>query len=146
MLQRIQSLFLLFAAGLQSIQFLPQFGLLAAPPNPQHAYLADGLINGRDLSALWVLFGLGAAMSLVAIFMFKNRKQQVLVARLSIITILFALLLTVYQVHFVQKLPVEGMTPSFGLYAAVASAVLAMLAARAIRKDEKLVRSIDRLR
>ena len=77
--------------------------------------------------------------------MFKNRKLQFVLGRLNIILNFILLGLFVYQ-----SLNVSGETlvseKGIGIFLPILSIVLLVLANKAIKKDEDLVKSVDRLR
>jgi hypothetical protein len=90
----------------------------------------------------------GAATALIAmsIISFKNRKQQFVFNRLSIILNLILLGLLIYR-----SLNVSGETPTvsekgIGMFLPIFSIVFLVLANKAIKKDEDLVKSVDRIR
>ncbi len=77
--------------------------------------------------------------------MFTNRKLQFVLGRLNIILNLILLGFFVYQ-----SLNVSGETvvseKGIGMFLPIISIVLLVLANKAIKKDEDLVKSVDRLR
>lgn len=90
-------------------------------------------------------FYFGAMLALVAILMFKNRKNQFVVNRLNLIVNLFLLGFFVYR-----SLNISGeitiSEKGIGMLIPIFSIVFLVLANRAIKKDEDLVKSVDRLR
>jgi len=146
MIQRIQSLFLLLAGGLA-------FALLGVPfaRTPEivgvSTLFSDGSYSIADSPALLIFYLLGGALAILAIFLYKKRTQQIRMGNFSFIAILIGLVLTV--VLFIQD-PIreQATTPEDGLgvYLPVISLVALLLAQRFIRKDEKKVQSMDRLR
>ena len=136
MIQRIQSIYLLFAAGVSAgLTFV--FNLWTT--------VNDTLVFAKDNMLYFGLFLGSAALSLISIFMFKNRKSQFMLGRLNIILNLFLLGLFVYQ-----SLNVSGESnvseKGIGIFLPIISIVLLVLANKAIKKDEDLVKSVDRLR
>ena len=91
------------------------------------------------------LFGLSTTLSLVSIFSFKKRQNQFVMGRLNIILNLLLLVLFVYRL-----LTVSGETTvsekGIGMFLPIVAIVLLVLANKAIKKDEDLVKSVDRLR
>ena len=136
MLQRIQTVYLLLAlvvsAGLVFV-----FHLWITKENvklfAQDELLYFGLFLGSGL------------LSLISIFMFKNRKSQFVLGRLNIILNFILLGLFVYQ-----SLNLSGETnvseKGIGMLLPIFSIVFLALANKAIKKDEDLVKSVDRLR
>ena len=92
------------------------------------------------------LFGLSTTLSLLSILSHKKRQQQFVMGRLNMILNLILLGLFVYR-----SLNLSGETPlvsekGIGMFVPVLAIVLLVLANKAIKKDEDLVKSVDRLR
>ena len=147
MIQRIQSIFLLLASA-------SAFALLAVPfgttPEPiaDSAIYADSVYNIRDSIGLMVLFCAAGGLALISIFMFNNRKSQLLVSRLAMVAniIGFILVIVFYFNNAAELQQVDDQENYIGFSLPVVFLILAILAQRAISSDEKLVRSSDRLR
>lgn len=148
MIQRIQSIFLLLAAGCA-------FGLFALPFATTNATIessvnfSDAIYNINDHVALLGLFGVAGVLSFISIFLFKNRKTQLLVGRFSIIANIIGLILAlVLYYNDSDKISdtEHVISDGFGAYLPFLFLVFAFLAQRFINKDEALVRSSDRLR
>ena len=149
MIQRIQSLFLLLASG-------AAFGLLAFPFAHGSKTVAQSAIFGNDMVygitdhvVLLILFCLAGGLSLLAIFMFNNRSLQIRLSQFSLIANIIGLILAV--IIYMQDSPVlqqAGLQEDdgVGLYLPILFIVFIILAMRFIRKDAKLVSSMDRLR
>jgi hypothetical protein len=138
MLQRIQSVWLLFAAAFDAVTF--RFPFYTGDWTRDTLYAIIDL-NARTTLWLTILTILSAALALITIFLFRNRKLQLKLTYLGIFVT--AVLLTLYFVevgHF--------NTGTIALWAVFYIAILVcfILAARGILKDEKLIRSMDRLR
>ncbi len=149
MIQRIQTVFLLLAAGALGSQFFfPYLQTSDGDPARSLPVLSDGVLNPLDNPGLLGLTGLGAIISLAAIFLFKNRPLQTRLALTATgVGIMLAVLLAITTKMTLDQVPMGGTAQfSSGLTLPVFAAVLNWLAARAIRKDESLVRSMDRLR
>jgi len=86
-----------------------------------------------------------ALLSLISIFSFKKRQSQFVLGRLNIILNFFLLGLFVYQL---LKPPGESQISEkgVGIFMPIFSIVFLVLANKAIKKDEDLVKSVDRLR
>jgi len=146
MLQRIQSIFLLLAGGAS----LGSFGLPFATTSKAvegSTIFADAAYTVQDQMALMILFGLGGALALISLFTFKNRTLQM---RLSIFAFIANLIGVIFGVlYFMQNSADTGsqaIDDGLGIYLPVAAMILLLLAFRFINKDEKLVKSMDRLR
>jgi hypothetical protein len=83
----------------------------------------------------------------ISIFLFKKRMTQLLLVNIAFLlnVVLIILIFLYYTGHFEKIFQV---LPSYqwGVFLPLASMVCLILASRAIRKDEMLVRSSDRLR
>lgn len=136
MLQRIQTIYLLLAAGISA-------GLIFV----FHLWITETGIHvfAKDNMLYFGMFLGSAVLSLLAIFIFKNRKLQFVLGRLNIILNFILLGVIVYQS---QNLPGETAVSEngIGMFLPLVSIVLLALANKAIKKDEDLVKSVDRLR
>ena len=146
MIQRIQSLFLLLASG--SAFSLFAFPFAKAKTIAESTVFADGLYNLQDNIGLLILFCLAGLLTFVGIFLFRNRKTQLLVNRMAItVNIIGLVLAVVLFMNDSSNMP-ANVTPDDGIgaYLPFAFLVFAFLANHFINKDEKLVQSMDRLR
>lgn len=136
MLQRIQTIYLLCAAGI-SAGLIHVFELWVTE--------AGKKIFVVDLDYVFFAFLTSALFSVVTIFRYKNRKSQFMLGRLNIILNFFLLGFFVYQ-----SLNISGETAvsekGIGMLLPIVSIVFLALANKAIKKDEDLVKSVDRLR
>jgi len=149
MIQRIQSVFLLLAAS-------AGFGQFAAPyvttdsgnPAASLPALADNVLNPFDNPGLLGLCALSGIVSLTALFLFRNRPLQARLCGAAAIASLLLTILTAFVVfQITQQMPAGGnLHYGAGLALPVLTMLFDWLAARFIRKDENLVRSMDRLR
>ena len=135
MLQRVQTLYLFLSAICAGV--LPFWLPLWTP--------TDELFFAKNEIVYLVLFMASAALSIITIFKFKSRQNQFVLCRLNIILNLILLGLFVYRL---LSLPgaLEHAEKGIGLFLPVISIVLLVLANKAIKKDEALVKSVDRLR
>ena len=136
MIQRIQTLYLLIVVLLCAV--LPFFVNLWSDAAGNEIYAANAVF-------ISVIFYVAAVLAFVAILLFKKRKNQFVVNRLNIILNLFLLGFFVYRS---LNLSGEGelSEKGIGMLIPVFSIVFLTLANRAIKKDEDLVKSVDRLR
>ncbi|MFX0555195.1 DUF4293 domain-containing protein [Maribacter sp. CXY002] len=136
MIQRIQTIYLVVVAIIAGI--LPFFVNLWYDQKGIEIYAANEVL----VSIVFYVIG---ALALWTIFLYKNRKNQFVVNRLNMILNLFLLGLFVYR-----SLNLSGETnvseKGIGMLIPVFSIVFLALANRAIKKDEDLVKSVDRLR
>lgn len=136
MIQRIQTLYLIIAAivsGVLSAVFVLWEN-------------ADGTFMTVFDNYMYLgLFAASSALSLMTIFLFNNRKRQLTLGRFNIILNFILLGLFVYR-----SLSLSGETAvsekGIGMFLPIISIVFIALANKAIKKDEALVKSVDRLR
>jgi hypothetical protein len=93
-----------------------------------------------------IILGLSTMLTVVSIISFKKRQNQFVMGRLNIILNMILLALFVYR-----SLNLSGETPAvsekgIGMFLPVLAIVFLVLANKAIKKDEDLVKSVDRLR
>lgn len=146
MIQRIQTLYLALAAICLSGTFAISFAHLANPTNESRLF-GDGRYDLYDHPVLLFLSAVAALSAAVAIFLFKNRPIQMRATLLSLIATLALITLAVALLWFdLAGFGEVRPTPEWGSVLPVAAALLLLLAQRHIKKDEELVRSMDRLR
>ncbi|MBW6460117.1 MAG: DUF4293 domain-containing protein [Bacteroidales bacterium] len=158
MIQRIQTLFL-FIAFVASVClfFFPLAGIYSATVAYKfYIYELRNMVPD-EVSAfsfmtvlpLFLLNILAGALSLISIFLYKNRVRQMKLVRLAIFldVIMIALIFFIYGQIIERSL---GVSPNYldeiGVYFPLIMLVFLLLANRFIIKDERLVRSADRLR
>ena len=139
MLQRIQTIYLILAAVITGV--LPFiFPLWKEQVGTE---IVDFYFM-KEMSYV-ALFGLSTALSVVSIISFKKRQNQFVIGRLNIILNLILLGLFVYRL-----LTLSGETTvsekGIGMFLPIVAIVFLVLANKAIKKDEDLVKSVDRLR
>ncbi len=111
-------------------------------------------VAGNDVVGipLYIIAGLIGLLSLISIFLFSNRKNQL---KLSTANFFFVLVfvITVYVLisSVIPDIPkpadVEGYSSmGIGFFMPIVALAFTFLANRSIRKDEQLVASLDRLR
>lgn len=91
---------------------------------------------------------LSALLAFVNIFLYKKRKQQIKICLITALLIVFYYVTTmVYLTTYLNKIPTEyTLSIQFGIIIPVVALILDLLAMNKIKKDEKLVRSLDRIR
>lgn len=149
MIQRIQSVYLLLASLAGFGQFgLPYLRVPSGDPSTVLPALTDQVYNPLDNIGLLGLSVLGAAISLVAIFMFKNRPLQRRIAGgAALCSVLLAILLGLSVYKLLSILPANShVAYQAGIALPAVALLLQWLAGKSIKKDEKLVQSMDRLR
>jgi hypothetical protein len=137
MIQRIQTLYLALSLTITGV--LPfVFPLWSTVDRKEYLFMQNQLYV--------ILFGLSTTLSLLSIISFKKRQHQFVIGRLNIILNLILLGLFVYH-----SLNLSGETPAvsekgIGMFLPILAIVLLGFANKAIKKDEDLVKSVDRLR
>ncbi len=142
MIQRIQSIHLLVAGLLSGV--LTQYTSVWTAAS-KDVYINDLFLGGIISLLIPVLFYSSALLSIVTIFLFKNRQLQFVMGRLNILTNLILLGVLIYVS---LTLPGEASVSEkgIGMFVPVLAILLLFFANRAIKKDEDLVKSVDRLR
>ena len=142
MIQRIQSIYLLLVIFLS----------IGAPFFFKLWVEADNEVFAFDLfayeSILYKLvpisFIISALLALITIFRFNDRQQQFVLGRIIILINLFLLGILIY---LSLNIPGEIFSEKgIGMFIPSIVILFAVLANKAIRKDENLVKSVDRLR
>lgn len=140
MLQRIQTVYL-FIAFIATGVFPFVFPLWTLGNGEPFYFM-------RDL-AFVALFGMSTTLSVISIITYKKRKKQFVMGRLNIILNLILLGLFIFRALNLsgetdpQKIVSEK---GVGIILPIVSIVFLSLANKAVKKDEDLVKSVDRLR
>jgi hypothetical protein len=92
------------------------------------------------------LFGLSTTLTLLSILSHQKRKQQFVMGRLNMILNLILLGLFVYRTLNLSGETTTVSEKGIGMFLPIFSIVFLVLANKAIKKDEDLVKSVDRLR
>ncbi|OGX84836.1 DUF4293 family protein [Hymenobacter coccineus] len=158
MIQRIQSVFLLLLAlAMLATAALPLWTKTDPLTNGSLTLTAFNLYRGPSAAAgevvasAWPIGALAitaAATALYAIFQYRRRSVQLLVCSLNLLLVvatLGAAFLYSSRADAMLNVKMEGHYLA-GFYLPTLALVLNLLASRYIRQDERLVRSMDRLR
>ena len=137
MLQRIQTVYLILAILVAGV--LPFFLPLYTLNNVKEVFFMQNMVYVT-------LFGLSLTLSLLSILSYSKRQNQFVMNRLNMILNLILLGLFVYC-----SLNLSGETEmvsekGIGMFLPIIVIVLLVLANKATKKDEDLVKSVDRLR
>ncbi|MCZ4318005.1 DUF4293 family protein [Aequorivita viscosa] len=136
MIQRIQTIYLMVSALIMGALFM-WFPIILGE---------DGtvIIDRREPLVLCLIF-ISIALAIISILSFKKRQTQFVINRLNIISNFVLLGVFVYR-----SLTLSGETlvseKGIGVLLPIISIVFLVLANKAIKKDEDLVKSVDRLR
>lgn len=137
MIQRIQSLYLILAFVV--VLVLPHYIPLWKEGNGNDYYF---VASNLFLS----LTGISSLLLIITFLSFKKRQLQFVLNRLNIILNLILLGLFVYRSLNVSGETLAVSEKGIGMFLPIVAIVLLVLANKAIKKDEDLVKSVDRLR
>lgn len=146
MIQRKQSLFLLIAFIATMVCLCSQVGSLVGDMSHADLYnlwLVDG--EGRHSFTPWPLFAtlmLAALLSLVTIFLYTRRKLQ---AQLCLLHMLL-LVLWYVLLAIMPQMAGGSLVLEWPAVLPAVSIILSFMARKGVLADERLVRSLDRIR
>ena len=136
MLQRVQTIYMLISALLIGALYI-WFPVVQSE--------AGALVIERSEPLVFGLILVSIALAIISILNFKKRQLQFVLNRLNIISNFVLLGVFVYR-----SLTLSGETlvseKGIGVLLPIISIVFLVLANKAIKKDEDLVKSVDRLR
>ncbi|RTY95189.1 DUF4293 domain-containing protein [Flavobacterium sp. GT3R68] len=137
MIQRIQTIYLILALVVTGV--LPYCFPLWEMADGTAVYFMTNML-------FTILFGLSTMLSVMSILFYKKRQHQFVLNRLNIILNLILLGLFIYR-----SLNLSGETnlvseKGIGMFLPIVAIVFLVLANKAIKKDDDLVKSVDRLR
>ena len=154
MIQRIQTVFLFLAViALILFNIFPYWQAVGLPEGDVIKLMSYALLTGNlqepviEFGYYTIVAGLsaiGILLLIVEIFSYKNRLAQMRIAIGISFLMSINLVLMTFFVLDIQKQN-EG-TFGIGIFIFALAMLLNILARRFIQKDEKLVRSVDRLR
>ena len=130
MIQRIQTIYLLM------ISIVAILGIFLFTPTE---FVGFGLLTPVVLKIYFVLTG---SLSTLTLILFKRRKTQLSLNRLHFFFQILAAIGLVYEISNTNDL--EALLPWLAI--PILILILLLLSSNAIKKDEDLIRSIDRLR
>ena len=149
MIQRIQSIYLLLAAILMAVTAFSPVLVLNNEGLTLFSYgIKDADLMVKPTWGIVIIAGAGALLSFVSIFMYRNRKRQGKMVLLSaLFFVLYYLTAIIYLGSYFGGFPEGGIsTAAYGIVLPVIALIFLLLGYNAIRKDEKLVKSLDRIR
>ncbi len=145
MIQRIQTLFYALASlATGGLFFLP----FASSTKATEPYLSDKIYEIGDDPIMLGLAVIGIICPLIAIFLFKNRPVQL---RIGLLTIVFNILLPLVSFMLIYNsgkamLASAELNDEMGIFLPIVAIIFAALGNRFVKKDDNLVKSMDRLR
>jgi len=157
MIQRIQTIWLFLSSGsllllflFPYFQYFDDFGVaMAVKVTGIYQGMADGVIQTEPFIFQTIATVLTALIPLIIIFYYKDRSRQL---KISYIGIVILALMGIWF-YSTAKEAISVVNQSFqlgnigiGALLIPLSLLFLILAVRGIRKDEKLIKSVDRLR
>lgn len=163
MIQRVQSFYLLLTVLLSVLLFFLPISSKIIPANAStntteisykvkltgvEKYEGGKLVSMDSKPALLIINLATGLLSLIIIFLFKNRKLQMKLCRLCVLFCGCFLVLGFYFSDSMGRVEGPDIKPMYlsGSYFPILQIVLLVMALRAIRKDDDLVQSADRIR
>lgn len=143
MIQRIQSVYFALAAILSALMFaFPLYNISILGETTSFS-LTSGISYGLVLS---MLAGATIGLPLATIFQYKKRPLQSILGRVN--QLMLVGLLAACVLSFDTARNVDGVVATAGpaMFFPIGSILFCILAVRAVKKDEALVRSADRIR
>lgn len=148
MIQRKQTVYLFLSVLLFAATYYFPFGMLQT--YELFAYhtrdAQGGMLDDVQNYSFAVPMSIAATITLLSIFMYNNRQRQMAVIRLTFI--LYAISFVLMTLYFMNasKILGDGFRPGISFFIAFVAFFLNILAVRSIKKDDRLVKSVDRIR
>jgi len=152
MIQRIQTLFLILAFMFLSLMFFSPYATFIDPQAVFYIFDFSGIYGQEDANMvinilpLQILITVVPAISLVTVFLFKNRILQMRLCVFNMLLMIGMLILMAYYIFYIKKELSFQIYYKGTLLFPLISLIFTWLAFKNIRKDEILIRSIDRIR
>jgi hypothetical protein len=160
MIQRIQTVYLALASISAGLTFFFPLALFKSSGIEKYSYTILQLLEvetGEIISPGngWVhaaVLMASAVLSFGTIFLFNNRKRQLQLGQVNYILLLAVIIGVYFSVKTLVNFPPLnqfediGAVYWIGFYLPVAALAFQFLANRSIKKDDKLVKSVERLR
>jgi hypothetical protein len=155
MLQRVQSIYLLLASlALFALFLFPLIHNIYVDGKPI-TLMVTGVyqdVNGQNIhtdffAGLTIATAIIGVIPLAIIFLYKNRKQQIALGYSALLIIVgYSFWLSQEAKKVMGSVQIDTHNWGIGLFLSSVSMLFILLAIRAIKGDEKLVKSADRLR
>ncbi|MDD3309004.1 MAG: DUF4293 domain-containing protein [Dysgonamonadaceae bacterium] len=149
MFQRIQTVYLFLVCVCMAVSIFSPLAIMECNGSTVELN-AFSFYKGVDIAfetiVLFVIGLISSLISLIAIFLFKNRKKQI---RITIWNIIIMIVFIVYLLYLsFMKGDVVGIFTKFswGALLPLIAIIFAIISIKRIKKDEELVRSLERLR
>lgn len=150
MIQRLQSIFLLLTTLLSLLLLKSGFITFSDVSGTVNNFtitgisgFSDSLLKTLPVTLLIIIIPI---VSLITIFLFKNRQVQLILCKLLLVLVsAFIILLVFYSYKVISNYNAE-LIPGIRMAVPVIQLILVFMAYRGIKKDDDLVKSYDRLR
>ncbi len=147
----------MFCAVLFTASFLPFASIVLEDQSTYNFYPtgwdSQSSLEGFKVYPFYSGYLVAVAFGILMLVNFKKRKKQLRYGMLSYFFVLITLVYMFLEVSSVEEFllvsennSLKSISYTFSMYLLVASLPIIFLANRAIKKDEKLVSSLDRLR
>jgi hypothetical protein len=159
MIQRIQTVFLFLVAVAMSLVLGFPIWQQVNPDQSQKMTLDAFKLVTTDIASgdviaseskiiISILAALAAAMAFYSIFQYKNRTKQMFINMINSLVMVTNVGVIVWIAHNANEVFNPQVNGAFvlGFWSILGGLVMNLLANRFIRKDEMLVRSVDRIR
>jgi Na+/melibiose symporter-like transporter len=158
MLQRIQTIYIiLFCAVLFAASFLPFASIVLEDQSTYNFYPtgweSQSSLQGFKVYPFYSGYLVAVAFGILMLVNFKKRPKQLRYGMLSYFCVLITLVYMFLELSSTKEFllgnennSLQSINYSFSMYLLLACLPIIFLANRAIKKDEKLVSSLDRLR
>ena len=153
MIQRIQSIYLFIASVFLFIPTLLPISQLYEPSNQTMITMyalkivsLEKTTTSLGIISTGILLYLSIILGFTTIFLFKNRKVQLLLTSVIMILTFAICNLIVANTYLLLPSPQAIMSFKYVSVLPVVALILFFLAYKAIKKDDKLVKSLDRIR
>jgi|SRR5690554_1046109 len=162
MIQRVQTIFLfLVAVAMLSVTALTIWEQVNPDQTEQMTLTAWNLttfamgegaegavLEQKGVYYIGILAIVAAALALYSLSQFKNRTKQMFLNMINSLIMGITLGIAVFQTYQANQVfnPTAQGVFAFGFYAIVAAIIFNVVSNRFIRKDEMLVKSVDRIR
>lgn len=158
MIQRIQSIFLLLVCIAMDFTAFSPLLIISLPSDVLDISISNllnfnsfGILDGQEvLKHTWgvvTIAILSALLAFVNIFLYKKRKLQIKIGNLTtFLIVLYYITLGVYLYSFSVNDNISIINIQYGIVLPFIALIFNILAVYRIKKDEKLVRSMNRIR
>lgn len=153
MIQRKQTIFLFLGVLFLVSLFLQSFDWIRIETENSEnlqatTYLQDTVIDVYDHVLFSSGIGLLVVLLLLTIFLYKKRKLQLLISQLSLL-LLFLIIIAIALFFLKDTNNIYApfqIKPDWGIAPLILTIIVIILARNGIKKDDRLVKSMDRLR